>query len=64
LNQKLDGDSKEYQYDAFVAYSVDDYDWVYGPLQTYLEKNKNFKLELHERDFDAGRTISGPYTQS
>jgi hypothetical protein len=55
--QKLDGDSKEYQYDAFVAYSVDDYDWVYGPLQTYLEKNKNFKLELHERDFDAGRTI-------
>ena len=30
---------------------------MYGPLQTYLEKNKNFKLELHERDFDAGRTI-------
>jgi hypothetical protein len=34
---------------------------VYGPLQTYLEKNKNFKLELHERDFDAGRTII-PFT--
>ena len=55
--QKLDGDSKEYQYDAFVAYSADDYKWVYGPLQIYLEKNKNFKLGLHERDFDAGRRI-------
>jgi hypothetical protein len=41
--RKLDGDSKEYQYDAFVAYSADDYKWVYGPLQTYLEKNQGFK---------------------
>jgi toll-like receptor 13 len=56
--RKLDGDSKEYQYDAFVAYSADDYKWVYGPLQTYLEKNQGFKLGLHERDFEAGKYIA------
>jgi toll-like receptor 13 len=55
--RKLDGDSKEYQYDVFVAYSADDYKWVYGPLQTYLEKNQGFKLALHERDFEAGKYI-------
>jgi toll-like receptor 13 len=55
--RKLDGDSREYQYDAFVAYSADDYNWVYGPLQTYLEKNQGFKLALHERDFIAGKNI-------
>ena len=56
--RKLDGDSKEYKYDAFVAYSADDYKWVYGPLQTYLEKNQGFKLGLHERDFEAGKYIA------
>ena len=56
--RKLDGDSKEYQYDAFVAYSADDYKWVYEPLQTYLEKNQGFRLGLHERDFEAGKYIA------
>jgi toll-like receptor 13 len=56
--RKLDGDSTEYQYDAFVAYSADDYKWVYGPLQAYLEKNQGFKLGLHERDFEAGKYIA------
>jgi hypothetical protein len=51
-------DSKEYQYDAFAANSADDYKWVYGPLQTYLEKNQGFKLGLHERDFEAGKYIA------
>jgi hypothetical protein len=31
---------------------------VYGPLQTYLEKNQGFKLGLHERDFEAGKYIA------
>jgi hypothetical protein len=31
---------------------------VYGPLQTYLEKNQGFKLGLHERDFEAGKYIT------
>jgi hypothetical protein len=44
-------------YDAFVANSADDYKWVYGSLQTYLEKNQGFKLGLHERDFEAGKYI-------
>jgi hypothetical protein len=44
-------------YDAFVAYSADDYNWVYGPLQTYLENNQGFRLALHERDFIAGTNI-------
>jgi hypothetical protein len=43
---------------AFVAYSADDYKWVYGPLQAYLEKNQGFKLGLHERDFEAGKYIA------
>ena len=43
--RKLDSVSKEHQYDAFVAYSADDYKWVYGPLQTYLEKIKASNLE-------------------
>ena len=56
--RKLDGDSKEYQYDAFVAYSAHDYKWVYGPLQAYLEKHQGFNLGLHERDFKAGKYIA------
>ena len=31
---------------------------MYGPLQTYLEKNQGFKLGLHERDFEAGKYIA------
>jgi hypothetical protein len=56
--RKLDGDSKEYQYDAFVAYSADDYKWMYGPLQAYLEKHQGLNLGLHERDFEAGKYIA------
>jgi hypothetical protein len=44
--RQLDGDSKEYQYDAFVAYSADDKKWVHGPLQAYLENNQGFRLAL------------------
>jgi hypothetical protein len=32
--------------------------WVYGSLQTYLEKNQGFKLGLHQRDFEAGKYIA------
>jgi len=56
--RKLDGDSKVYQYDAFVAYSANDYNSVYGPLETYLKKNQGFKLGLHGRDFEAGKYIA------
>lgn len=55
---KLDGDSKEYKYSAFVAYHNSDYKWVCGPLCSYLEKERNHVLCLHHRDFIPGSFIS------
>ena len=55
---RLDGDSKEYKYSAFVAYHNSDYKWVCGPLCSYLEKDRNHLLCLHHRDFVPGSFIA------
>ncbi|XP_052096148.1 toll-like receptor 4 [Mytilus californianus] len=53
----LEGDSKEYKYNAFVAYCNEDEEWVCGPLVNYLEKTNGLALCLHDRDFAAGKLI-------
>ncbi|CAC5395975.1 unnamed protein product [Mytilus coruscus] len=55
---KLDGESKEYRYSAFVAYHHADYKWVCGPLSSFLEKEKEQSLCLHHRDFLPGNLIA------
>ncbi|CAC5414069.1 TLR2 [Mytilus coruscus] len=56
--RKVNNYKEEYIYDAFVAHSQEDYIWVYGPLRTFLETEKNFKLALHDRDFIPGKFIA------
>ncbi|XP_052086570.1 toll-like receptor 4 [Mytilus californianus] len=53
----LEGDSKEYKYNAFVAYCNKDEEWVCGSLVNYLEKKNGLALCLHDRDFAAGKLI-------
>ncbi|XP_063423075.1 toll-like receptor 4 [Mytilus trossulus] len=55
---KLEGESNEYRYSAFVAYHNADYKWVCGPLSTFLEKEKEQSLCLHHRDFLPGNLIA------
>ncbi|XP_071147380.1 single Ig IL-1-related receptor-like [Mytilus edulis] len=37
------------EYDAYVAYCEGDYKWVYGPLRSFLEDRRNYKLLLSDR---------------
>ncbi|CAC5367595.1 unnamed protein product [Mytilus coruscus] len=37
------------EYDAYVAYCDGDYKWVYGPLRSFLEERRNYKLLLSDR---------------
>ncbi|XP_052085882.1 toll-like receptor 4 [Mytilus californianus] len=53
----LEGDSKEYKYNAFVAYCNENEEWVCGSLVNYLEKKNGLALCLHDRDFAAGKLI-------
>ncbi|XP_052085885.1 toll-like receptor 4 [Mytilus californianus] len=53
----LEGDSKEYKYNAFVAFCNEDEEWVCGSLVNYLEKKNGLALCLHDRDFAAGKLI-------
>ncbi len=48
----------EYVYDAFVSYRglPDDERWVVRQLYPKLEKQMNFKLCLHFRDFVIGES--------
>ncbi|XP_021375762.1 toll-like receptor 4 [Mizuhopecten yessoensis] len=44
-------------FDAFVAYSGEDYRWVFDVLRTRLETERGVKLYLHDRDFKIGTPI-------
>lgn len=55
---KIEGESKEYKYSAFVAYHHTDYKWVCGPMCSFLEKDKGLSLCLHHRDFVPGNLIA------
>ncbi|XP_064597417.1 toll-like receptor 4 [Liolophura sinensis] len=50
--------TRQYDYDAFVCYNHNDYDWVYETLQPYLEEGApELRLCLHHRDFEVGEVI-------
>jgi hypothetical protein len=51
-------------YDAFVAYNRADAGWVANDLQPFLETQNDFKLCLHDRDFDLGVSIVDKMAQS
>ncbi|XP_050401513.1 toll-like receptor 13 [Patella vulgata] len=55
--QLLDIAEKHYVYDVFVAYCVEDSDWVRDNLVPIMEEGENIKLCIHERDFQGGRLI-------
>lgn len=49
----------EYAYDAFVAYSSVDYEWIYGQLRPNLSGTDDYPIRLciHDRDFIPGKPI-------
>lgn len=51
-------DGEEFVYDAFVAHHINDRLWVINHLLPFLEKQKNLRLCLHERDFLPGNFIA------
>ncbi|XP_055957643.1 toll-like receptor 2 [Patella vulgata] len=55
--QLLDIAEKHFVHDAFVAYCVDDGDWVLHDLLPIVEEGENIKLCIHERDFLGGQLI-------
>ncbi|CAC5364438.1 unnamed protein product [Mytilus coruscus] len=55
--RKLKDETTPYEFDAFVVYSSNDTTWVKDTLVQFLEKDNDFKLCLHQRDFRAGEHI-------
>ncbi|KAM9839410.1 toll-like receptor 22 [Aulostomus maculatus] len=47
----------QYQYDAFVSYNVHDEPWVMEELLPKLEGEQGWRLCLHHRDFQPGKSI-------
>ncbi|KAM9337151.1 uncharacterized protein ABDE67_018456 [Symphorus nematophorus] len=46
-----------HQYDAFVSYNTHDEPWVIRELLPKLEAERGWRLCLHHRDFEPGRSI-------
>uniref|UniRef100_A0AAY5KKE7 TIR domain-containing protein n=1 Tax=Esox lucius TaxID=8010 RepID=A0AAY5KKE7_ESOLU len=46
-----------YQFDAFISYNAHDEPWVKGELLPELEEGQGWKLCLHHRDFQPGKSI-------
>ncbi|XP_023930478.1 toll-like receptor 4 [Lingula anatina] len=65
--EEVHGDDN-YQYDAFVAFSKEDYKWVYRQLRPKLEdaeaEEDRLRLCLHHRDFLPGEDIEENIIQS
>ncbi|CAC5393357.1 unnamed protein product [Mytilus coruscus] len=55
--RKLQDETTPYEFDAFVVYSSNDTTLVKDTLVQFLEKDNDFKLCLHQRDFRAGENI-------
>ena len=49
---------KRFEYNAFLSYSSSDEAWVIHQLVEKLEKEDQFRLCLHERDFQIGQPIA------
>ncbi|XP_071093934.1 toll-like receptor 13 [Haliotis cracherodii] len=56
-SQRQEVDTADYEYDAFVAYSAPDRHWVIRNMLPVLEGKENFKLCVHDRDFEVGKLI-------
>ncbi|XP_052105951.1 toll-like receptor 4 [Mytilus californianus] len=57
--QKISPDNDdEYTYDAFISYSEDDRSFVFNDCIEKLEKEENFRLCIHQRDFMPGQDIT------
>ncbi|XP_053330388.1 toll-like receptor 2 [Spea bombifrons] len=55
---RKNGDSKDYNYHAFISYSCSDADWVRGVLLPRLEgSTPPYSVCIHERDFLPGKWI-------
>lgn len=54
---KLQSETTPYEFDAFVVYSSYDKTWVKDTLVHFLEKDNDYKLCLHQRDFRPGEYI-------
>nr|QNQ79674.1 toll-like receptor [Anadara sativa] len=50
-------DDSVYKFDAFVAYSGEDYIWITSTFREKLETGHSLKLCLHDRDFEPGLSI-------
>lgn len=48
------------QYDAFISYNTGDEPWVIGELLPKLEGEQGWRLCLHHRDFEPGKTAFTP----
>lgn len=57
-------DGNVYEYDAFVTYNKHDRDWVLEYLLPNVEYSGNFKLCIHERNFELGRDIMDNIVES
>nr|XP_020636174.1 toll-like receptor 13 [Pogona vitticeps] len=55
--QKRKGQGREYDYDAFLSYNTHDEKWVINYFLPVMENQYGWKLCLHHRDFQPGRTI-------
>ena len=49
--------SRYYKYDAFIAFHENDLDFVREELVSNLERNNEFKLCIHHRNFTVGASI-------
>jgi len=50
-------DERPYDYDVFVMFSSEDFEWVSEQLSPQLEREGNLRLCLHFRDFAFGQEI-------
>ena len=47
-----------YEFDAFISYSNNDYDWVMNTLYKRLTQDMKMKVSIHDKDFIPGRNIA------
>ncbi|KAM3844536.1 uncharacterized protein M6D78_002492 [Vipera latastei] len=55
--QKRKGQGTGYDYDAFLSFNIHDEKWVVDDLLPVLENQYCWKVCLHHRDFEPGRSI-------
>ncbi|XP_069129720.1 toll-like receptor 13 [Argopecten irradians] len=56
-------DDAVYEYDAFVIYSNDNRDFIFGDMVPELEEKGGCRLCIHERDFEVGQYIMDNITK-